>query len=152
MPIEIRGNTLSFLRTELTGNNSRSVLVISREGYRLRNLMGTTGRFSACYHWCLEMAPSVNKLYWAFFLCVCVPGVSTRETIFKALNLAGEKEFKKKSVRKHLLFWFLRKAFSSSQFGNPTTCFFLLLGIVSLLSPLPKSKVKILTKWLFPLV
>lgn len=70
MPIDIRGNTLSFLRTELTGNNSRSVLVISREGYRLRNLMDTTGRFLGCYHWCLEMAPSVNKLYWAF-LCVC---------------------------------------------------------------------------------
>lgn len=149
MHIEIRGNILPFLRTELTGNNTGSVLVISREGYRLRDLMDTTGVF---LHQLSLMPGHVSICEQALLsICFCV------WTKYEGDNLQGTQSCgregnKKKNVWKHLLFWFLRKTFSSSHFRGIILdgSFFWELPASSPLYP--KSKVKILTKWLFTLV
>lgn len=134
MHIEIRGNILPFLRTELTGNNTGSVLVISREGYRLRDLMDTTGVF---LHQLSLMPGHVSICEQALLsICFCV------WTKYEGDNLQGTQSCGREGNKKKCLETFTvlisQKNFLLFPFQGNHTRQFLLLGIASFLSPLPQ--------------
>lgn len=145
--IEIRGNTISFLRIELPGNNTRWVLFIGREGNWLRYLINATGHFFAGCHRCPEIAPSVNKHLLSINFCACAKheGYNLLTT-----QSHGREENKTWFVNIYC-FNFSEKLSPLPISGNYIPPFFP-LGTASLLSPLPKGEVKVLTRRLFMLV